>query len=82
MNKIFHPYLVKFVVVYLDDIVVYSRTLEDHANHLKAVFSKLREHHLFVKREKCSFAQTEVAFWATSLRMALYRWMKAKRKQF
>lgn len=39
MNKIFHPYLDKFVVVYLDDIVIYSQTLEDHVDHLKAVFS-------------------------------------------
>lgn len=62
MNKIFHPYLDKFVVVYLDDIVVYSQSLEDHVAHLKKVFAKLREHHLFVKREKCSFAQMEVAF--------------------
>lgn len=62
MNKIFHPYLDKFVVVYLDDIVIHSQTLEDHVDHLKAVFSKLREHHLFVKKEKCSFAQNQVAF--------------------
>lgn len=43
MNKIFHPYLDRFLVVYLDDIVVYSKVLEEHVVLLKAVFEKLRE---------------------------------------
>ena len=38
MNKIFHPFLDKFVVVYLDDIVIYNNTLEEHIDHLKRVF--------------------------------------------
>ena len=62
MNQVFHEYLDKFVVVYLDDIVVYSQTLEEHLLHLREVFKKLREHHLFVKREKCAFAQAEISF--------------------
>ena len=56
MNQVFHEYLDKFVVVYLDDIVVYSSTLEEHKDHLKRVFQKLKENQLYVKREKCSFA--------------------------
>ena len=43
MNKLFHPYLDQFVVVYLDDIVVYSQTMEDHVEHLRKVFQVLRE---------------------------------------
>ncbi|MCF8701922.1 retroviral-like aspartic protease family protein, partial [Corynebacterium sp. MC-10] len=62
MNKIFHPYLDNFVVVYLDDIVIYSHTLEEHVEHLRKVFQVLRENQLFVKREKCEFAQHEVHF--------------------
>lgn len=62
MNKLFHPYLDKFVVVYLDDIVVYSDTLEEHVNHLRKVFQVLRENELYVKREKCDFAKEEVIF--------------------
>ncbi|MCF8704065.1 hypothetical protein L3055_11050, partial [Corynebacterium sp. MC-02] len=62
MNEIFHQYLDDFVVVYLDDIVVYSRTLEEHALHLRKVFRILRENQLFVKREKCEFARTTVHF--------------------
>ena len=62
MNKIFHPYLDQFVVVYLDDIVVYSNTLEEHKQHLREVFKVLRENELYIKKEKCSFAQQEVLF--------------------
>ena len=56
MNQVFHEYLDKFVVVYLDDIVVYSATMEEHKEHLAKVFLKLREIQLYVKREKCSFS--------------------------
>ncbi|XP_060968532.1 uncharacterized protein LOC133036063 [Cannabis sativa] len=52
----------KFVVVYLDDIVVYSATLEEHQEHLTTVFQKLRKEQLYVKREKCSFAQKSIKF--------------------
>ncbi|GJY15250.1 putative nucleotidyltransferase, ribonuclease H [Tanacetum coccineum] len=62
MNKLFHPFLDKFMVVYLDDIVVYSHTLEEHVLHLKQVFQVLRDNELYVKLEKCSFAQDEVEF--------------------
>ncbi|RVW44493.1 Retrovirus-related Pol polyprotein from transposon 17.6 [Vitis vinifera] len=62
MNKIFHPYLDKFVVVYLDDIVIYSNTLKEHVEHLRKVFKILRQNELYVKKEKCSFAKEEVSF--------------------
>ena len=42
MNKIFHPYLDKFIVVYLDDIIVYNNTLEEHVEHLRKIFTLLR----------------------------------------
>ena len=62
MNQLFKEYLDKFVVIYLDDIVVYSQTLEEHVNYLQTIFKVLRENTLFVKREKCYFAQTEILF--------------------
>uniref|UniRef100_A0A3Q7ETV7 Reverse transcriptase domain-containing protein n=1 Tax=Solanum lycopersicum TaxID=4081 RepID=A0A3Q7ETV7_SOLLC len=62
MNDILHPYLDQFVVVYLDDIVIYSDTLEEHVMHLKKVFTILRENQLYVKREKCEFAQPKIHF--------------------
>ncbi|XP_031106210.1 uncharacterized protein LOC116010851 [Ipomoea triloba] len=62
MNKIFQPYLDRFVVVYLDDIVVYSNSIEEHVEHLRTVFQVLRENKLYVKQEKCTFATEEVHF--------------------
>lgn len=62
MNEWFREYLDKFVVVYLDDIVVYSRTLEEHVEHLRMVLEVLRKNRLYVKKEKCSFAQEEILF--------------------
>ena len=61
MNQI-HKYLDKFVVVSLDNIVVYSSTMEEHEHHLRLVFEKLREHQLYIKREKCAFAQQQINF--------------------
>ncbi|WCJ29454.1 Transposon Tf2-6 polyprotein [Euphorbia peplus] len=62
MNQVFREYLDQFVVVYLDDIVVYSSTLEEHREHLRLVFTKLRENKLFLKLEKCAFGQTRIQF--------------------
>lgn len=55
MNKILYPYLDDFVIVYLDDIIIYSNTLEEHVQHLKKVFQVLRENELYINREKCEF---------------------------
>lgn len=62
MNDVFFDYNDHFVVIYLDDIVVYSESLQDHLNHLKHVFSRLRHHWLYVKKEKYEFAQREYMF--------------------
>ena len=62
MNDVFYEFVYCFVVVYLDDIVIYSESLEDHLEHLRKVLSKLREHQLHVKKEKCEFAQQEIMF--------------------
>ncbi|CAL1401302.1 unnamed protein product [Linum trigynum] len=62
MNQVCEPFLDQFVVVYLDDIVVYSKTLDEHAEHLRQVFQVLRDNELYVKREKCLFEATEVPF--------------------
>ncbi|XP_019078499.1 uncharacterized protein LOC109123393 [Vitis vinifera] len=56
MNDVLFDYLDAFVVVYLDDIVVYNQTLTEHERHLRLVFQRLSEHRLYVKPEKCEFA--------------------------
>jgi hypothetical protein len=62
MNKVFMEYLDKFVVVFIDDILVFSRTEEEHDEHMRLVLQKLREHKLYAKRSKCEFWLKEVSF--------------------
>jgi hypothetical protein len=62
MNKIFMEYLEKFVVVYIDDILIYSKNEEEHEEHLRLVLQKLREHELYAKFSKCEFWLKEVSF--------------------
>jgi hypothetical protein len=53
MNKIFMKYLDKFVIIFIDDILIYSKDKEEHAKHLKIVLQILREHQLYAKFSKC-----------------------------
>jgi len=62
MNDIFREWLDDFVVVYIDNILIYSRSLEEHAEHLRKVFQRLRENKLYAKLEKCEFGVTEMDF--------------------
>jgi hypothetical protein len=62
MNSVFMPELDKFVVVFIDDILIYSKTLEDHARHLQVVLQWLRDHHLYAKFSKCEFWLDTVKF--------------------
>jgi len=62
MNEILAPFLRKFVMVFLDDILIYSLDFETHIHHLTLVLDKLRENQLFMKASKCSFAQTKLEY--------------------
>jgi hypothetical protein len=62
MNDVLRPFLRRFVLVFFDDILIYDKTCADHLRHLRAVFSELRHHQLFVKRTKCAFGATSVAY--------------------
>jgi hypothetical protein len=62
MNYVFMPELDKFVVVFIDDILVYSKNEEEHAGHLHVVLRRLREHHLYAKLSKCDFWLKEIKF--------------------
>ena len=55
MNSVFMPELDKFVVMFIDDILIYSENEADHAEHLRVVLSRLREHKLYAKFSKCEF---------------------------
>jgi hypothetical protein len=62
MNKIFMEYLDKFVVVFTDDILIYSKNEEEDEEHLRLLFQKLGEHELYAKFSKCEFWLKEVSF--------------------
>src|SRR3954471_14124421 len=62
MNKVFMEFLDKFVVVFIDDILIYSKNEEEHKEHLRLVLEKLREHQLYAKFSKCEFWLKEVGF--------------------
>jgi hypothetical protein len=62
MNKVFMKFLDKFVVVFIDDILVYSKTEEEHAEHLWLVLGTQHEHQLYAKFSKCEFWLKEVGF--------------------
>ncbi|GAU47719.1 hypothetical protein TSUD_285060 [Trifolium subterraneum] len=62
MNRIFQPYLDKFVVIFIDDILIYSKDPQEHAEHLRIVLNILREKQLYAKFSKCEFWLSEVKF--------------------
>ncbi|GJW88374.1 putative nucleotidyltransferase, ribonuclease H [Tanacetum coccineum] len=62
MNRVCKPYLDKFVIVFIDDILIYSKTKEDHENHLRLMLDLLRKEKLYAKFSKCEFWLQEVHF--------------------
>ena len=62
MNRVFEEYLDKFVIVFIDDILVYSRTVEEHELYLKILLEKLRDKKLYAKFSKCKFWFGKVTF--------------------
>ncbi|KAI3695448.1 hypothetical protein L1987_78445 [Smallanthus sonchifolius] len=62
MNRVCKPYLDKFIIVFIDDILIYSKSKEDHANHLKILLEILRTEKLYAKFSKCEFWLSEVQF--------------------
>ena len=62
MHKVFQPYLDRFVVAFVDDILIYSKSKEEHEGHLRIVLQILIDHQLYAKFIKCEFWLTEVRF--------------------
>ena len=62
MHRVFQPFLDRFIVVHVDDILIYSKSEEDHEGHLMIVLQTLREHQLYAKSSKCEFWLTKVRF--------------------
>ena len=62
MNRVFRPYVDQFVVVFLDDILVYSKDQENHNTHLRVVLETLRKEQLYAKLSECEFWLNEMSF--------------------
>ena len=62
MHKVFQPFLDQFIMVFVDDILIYSKSKEDHEGHFRIVLYTFREHQLYSKFSKCEFWLTEVRF--------------------
>ncbi len=62
MNEVFREFLHQFVIVYIDDILIYSRNLAEHRHHVTQVLEQLRKHHLYLKLQKCEFHRPTVQF--------------------
>ncbi|CAI7810655.1 unnamed protein product [Closterium sp. NIES-54] len=62
MHNIFRDFLDRFVIVFIDDILIFRKSLKEHSEHLRQVLMKLREHRLFAKESKCEFAKSSVPF--------------------
>src|SRR6266542_1413110 len=62
MNQVLRKYLRKFVLVYLNDIIIYSKTFEEYKKHVRLVFETLRAASLIMKPKKCKFTQKELRF--------------------
>nr|KYP38538.1 Retrovirus-related Pol polyprotein from transposon 297 family [Cajanus cajan] len=62
MNKVFQPYIRNFVAIFFDDILIYSKSMEDHISHLTLVLDTLRTHKLFANLSKCEFCQESINY--------------------
>ena len=62
MNKVFHNYLDNFIIVFIDDILVYSKTREDHEIHLRMTLERLLSEQLYTRFSKCEFWMDRVMF--------------------
>ena len=62
MNEVLKSFLGKFLILYLDDILIFSKTKEEHLDHIRQVFQRLKEKKLLINLKKCSFMQEEIVY--------------------
>ena len=78
MNRVFRPYVDQFVVVFIDDILVYSTDWENHDTHLRVVLETLRKERLYAKLRKCEFWLREVSSLDTLYQKKELKWIQRR----
>eukprot|EP00798_Chlamydomonas_sp_ICE-L_P026126 gene26126-biopygen20617 len=81
MNTVFRDLIGKFVVIYLDDILIFSSNDDEHEKHLRIVLQRLEDNHLFIKREKCSFSNRRLNTLDMCYRVMAFESTKPKSRQ-
>ena len=78
MNEIFQDYNGKFLVIYLDDILIFSCSLEEHLKNLSMIFKRLQEHKLIINLEKCTFLKNELTLLAFVISQGTFKMYPSK----
>ena len=80
MNDVLRPYLRRFVLVFFDDILIFSESWADHLRHVRVVLATLQQHRLFAKRSKCAFGVESISYLATSSLLQVSPWTRPRSK--
>ena len=80
MNRVFHPYLDQFVIMFIDNILVYSKNAEEHAFHFRIILQTLRDRQLYAKFSKLSFDLTKLSFSGMLFLGTVFLWIPKKLK--
>ena len=81
MHRVFQPYLDRFVVVFVDDILIYSKSKRDYEDHLRIVLQAVRDHQLYAKFRKCEFWLIEVRFLVMWYQLRVSQWAQRRLRQ-
>ena len=78
MNHVFHKFIKNFILVYLDDILIFSKNKEEHVSHLAQVLQILRENQFYAKMSKCHFGKSELHYLRHVVGKEASRWILRK----